>query len=72
MAQRLAEAGGTNAELKALFGWNSDAMAALYTKNADKRRLSRAASEKLKANSLSPHLTLVRGSSAENEDDSNG
>lgn len=72
MAQRLAEAGGTNAELKALFGWNSDAMAALYTKNADKRRLSRSASEKLKANSPSPHLTLVRGSSSENEDDSNG
>lgn len=55
VAQRLAEAGGSNAELKALFGWNSDAMAALYTRNADKRKLAQAAAEKLKANSLSPH-----------------
>ncbi|MCZ7488234.1 tyrosine-type recombinase/integrase [Rhizobium rhizogenes] len=47
VAQKLAEAGGSNAELKALFGWNSDAMAALYTKGADKRRLAQAAAEKL-------------------------
>lgn len=32
VAQRLAEAGGSNAELKALFGWSSDAMVAIYTK----------------------------------------
>jgi integrase len=55
VAQRLAEAGGSNAELKALFGWSSDAMAALYTRNADKKKLAEAAAEKLKANSLSPH-----------------
>lgn len=47
VAQKLAEAGGSNAELKALFGWNSDAMAALYTKGADKRRLAQAAANKL-------------------------
>jgi hypothetical protein len=28
-AQQLAEAGGSNAELEALFGWSPDAMAAL-------------------------------------------
>lgn len=55
VAQQLAEAGGSNAELKALFGWSSDAMAALYTRNADKRKLAEAAAEKLKGNSLSPH-----------------
>jgi integrase len=61
MAQRLAEAGGSNAELKALFGWSSDSMAALYTKNADKRKLSHAATEKLKENVLSPHLNTSEG-----------
>jgi integrase len=47
VAQKLAESGGSNAELKALFGWNSDAMAALYTKGADKRKLAQAAADKL-------------------------
>lgn len=61
VAQQLAEAGGSNAELKALFGWSSDAMAALYTRNADKRRLAEAAAGKLKENTLSPHLDLGEG-----------
>lgn len=55
VAQQLAEAGGSNAELKALFGWSSDVMAALYTRNADKKRLSIAAAKKLNENDLSPH-----------------
>ncbi|MCF1479404.1 tyrosine-type recombinase/integrase [Agrobacterium vitis] len=55
IAQKLAEAGGSNAELKALFGWNSDAMAALYTKKADRKKLSQAAATKLNGNILSPH-----------------
>jgi len=41
--------------LKALFGWSSDAMAALYTRNADKRKLSASAAKKLNENDLSPH-----------------
>lgn len=61
VAQQLAEAGGSNAELKALFGWSSDAMAALYTRNADTRKLAGAAAEKLKGNSLSPHLDTGEG-----------
>lgn len=71
VAQRLAEAGGSNAELKALFGWSSDAMAALYTKGADKRRLSYSAAEKLKANSLSPHPVSGEGLTEEKADESN-
>lgn len=61
LAQRLAEAGGSNAELKALFGWSSDAMVTLYTKNADKRRLAQAATEKLKGNDLFPHPPVGEG-----------
>lgn len=66
VAQRLAEAGGSNAELKALFGWSSDAMVALYTKGADTRRLSHSAAEKLNENSLSPHLETGVGTGEEN------
>lgn len=55
IAQKLAESGGSNAELKALFGWSSDAMATLYTKKADQKKLAQAASEKLNGNILSPH-----------------
>lgn len=65
VAQQLAEAGGSNAELKALFGWSSDAMAALYTRNADKRKLAERAAEKLKENSLSPHLNFGEGDGPE-------
>lgn len=61
LAQKLAESGGSNAELKALFGWSSDAMVALYTKGADRRKMAAAASEKLKVNSLSPHLSDSAG-----------
>jgi hypothetical protein len=55
LAQIAAESGGSNAELKAMFGWTSDAMANLYTKEADARRLSKSGSEKLKVNIPSPH-----------------
>ena len=57
MAQKLAERGGSNQELKALFGWNSDAMASLYTRKADRRRMALAAAEKLNENDPSPHLS---------------
>ncbi|TPW26159.1 integrase [Martelella alba] len=54
----LAELGGTTEELKARFGWKSDAMAGLYTREADRRRLAKQASKKLNENALSPHLYL--------------
>ena len=56
VAQKLAEKGGSNSELKALFGWSSDAMASLYTKKADRRRMALSGAEKLNENSLSPHF----------------
>lgn len=56
LAQIAAESGGSNAELKALFGWTSDAMAALYTRQANARQLAKSGAEKLKENMPSPHL----------------
>lgn len=67
MAQRLAERGGSNQELKALFGWNSDAMASLYTRKADRRKMALAAAEKLNENVLSPHLISGEGNSQESD-----
>jgi integrase len=46
-ATRAANAGATVAELEAIFGWQGGAMAALYTRAADRRRLSKAAMHKL-------------------------
>lgn len=42
----LAEAGGTQKELRAAFGWKTEAMARLYTENAGKRHLSDRAAER--------------------------
>lgn len=42
-ATTAAENGATVAQLKALFGWTSNAMPELYTKNADRDRLGREA-----------------------------
>jgi integrase len=46
-ATRAAENGATVAELEALFGWEGGAMASLYTRTADRRRLSKSAGPKL-------------------------
>jgi len=46
-ATRAANAGATVAQLKALFGWESDQMASLYTREADRRRLAKDSIEKL-------------------------
>lgn len=56
LAQIVAESGGSNAELKALFGWSTDAMAALYIKQANSKKLAQSGAEKLKENMPSPHL----------------
>jgi integrase len=39
-ATRAADAGATVAELEAMFGWSGGAMASLYTRTADRRRLA--------------------------------
>ncbi len=49
-ATRAAENGATVAELEALFGWRGGGMASLYTREADRRRLSRGAVSKLGKN----------------------
>lgn len=48
-ATRAAEAGATVGELEALFGWTGGTMASLYTKTADRKRLAKQASEKVRA-----------------------
>ncbi|MGC2074639.1 MAG: tyrosine-type recombinase/integrase, partial [Xanthobacteraceae bacterium] len=46
-ATRAANAGATVAQLEAIFGWQGGAMASLYTRAADRRRLSIEAMHKL-------------------------
>jgi integrase len=46
-ATRAANAGATEAELEAIFGWQGGAMAALYTRTANRRRLAQGAMHKL-------------------------
>jgi integrase len=49
-ATRAANNGATVAELEAIFGWEGGDMAALYTKAADRRRLSTGAIQKMVGN----------------------
>lgn len=49
-ATRAANAGATVAQLEAIFGWQGGAMASLYTRAADRRRLAIEAMNKLSAN----------------------
>jgi integrase len=49
-ATRAANAGATVAQLEAIFGWQGGAMASLYTRAADRRRLAFEAMHKLSAN----------------------
>lgn len=53
-ATRAAEAGATTSELEAMFGWTSGSMASLYTKSANRKRLSAEGSKKIE-NVYSPH-----------------
>ncbi|WP_375620286.1 tyrosine-type recombinase/integrase [Bartonella sp. TS25HLJMH] len=46
-ATRAANSGATVSQLKAIFGWTNDAMASLYTKSADRKRLAIEAIKKL-------------------------
>ncbi|MEI8714764.1 tyrosine-type recombinase/integrase [Mesorhizobium sp. ISC11] len=54
-ATRAAEAGATDKELDALFGWEGGMMSKLYTQKAERKRLARQASEKIE-NAQRPHL----------------
>lgn len=54
-ATMAAEGGATVHELMAMFGWTRTAMAEVYTKEADKRRLTVGAAQRI-ANKLAPHL----------------
>jgi len=49
-ATRAANRGATVAQLEAIFGWQGGAMASLYTREADRRRLALEAMHKLDAN----------------------
>lgn len=53
-AVRAAEAGASNRELMALYGWTTGKMADVYTRAADKKRLARSAAERL-VNRDRPH-----------------
>jgi hypothetical protein len=46
-ATTAANNGATTAQLRALFGWTSDRMPALYTRTADRERLGREAGRML-------------------------
>lgn len=62
LAQILAESGNSNSELKARFGWRSDAMANHYTRKADKKRLAISGAMKLNENIITPQSDTMRGS----------
>jgi integrase len=49
-ATRAANAGATEEQLKAIFGWSSGRMASLYTRAANRRRLAMEAMHKLANN----------------------
>lgn len=53
-----AEAGASEAELDALFGWTGRKMAALYTRKAERKRLALQAADRI-ANASAPHLSSV-------------
>ncbi len=42
-----ANSGATVSQLKAIFGWTNDAMASLYTKSTDRKKLALATIKKL-------------------------
>jgi integrase len=50
-----ANAGATPHELMAMYGWARLAMAEIYTRDADRKRLARGAAERI-ANRMTPHL----------------
>ena len=68
-AARAANNGATVSQLEAIFGWSGGQMASLYTRSADRVRLSREAIGKLEKNetgkSIPPPATKVRAAGLE-------
>lgn len=62
-AVRAAEAGASNQELMALYGWSTGKMADHYTRAASRKRLAKAAGERLR-NADAPHRNQGEGSKA--------
>jgi site-specific recombinase XerD len=63
--------GYNDAELGAKYGWTGRKMPALYTRSANRERLSLAAAERVKARTKVPHLgQKVRGQTQEKSGDS--
>lgn len=62
-AHGLRKAGASTREMMALFGWTNGKMADVYTRAADRKRLARAAAERL-VNKNPPHLASGAGRSA--------
>jgi hypothetical protein len=62
-AQRCAEAGATEHQLMALFGWTTPEQAALYTRKANRARLEASAAPLLEARNRNRSVPLFpRGS----------
>jgi integrase len=55
-ASRLASAGATTSQLKAIYGWTDEKMPSLYTRSADRERLARDAMPKLERNDLNTSI----------------
>lgn len=74
-ATRAAENGATESELEAIFGWEGGRMAALYTRQANRERLSKQAAGKLltahDANTYSRTTSSGAGTDAKTEAKSN-
>jgi integrase len=63
VAKIVAEGGTPTQQLKAYFGWSTDAMAAHCTRRADARMMALQAARGLNVNALSPHLRSGAGPS---------
>lgn len=62
----IADNEGSEKQLQAFFGWKTGSQSAIYTRNANARKLAQDAATKLMANTLSPHLASGAGLRAEN------
>lgn len=60
-ATRAADNGATESELEAIFGWTGGKMASLYTRAADRKRLSVSAIHKLTKAKKQPALRVIEG-----------
>lgn len=61
LAQVLAESGNSHAELKARFGWASDAMASLYIREANKKKLAESGADRLSGDEFGPQARSAAG-----------